>query len=399
VVEGVQSAYQAAVNNEDDLRAAVERQKALVLQQKDIGVQYGILSREANTYRQLYNTVLQRMKETEVAADLSASNIFVVDKAAPPRRHSHPKRLADLLISAILGLVAGIGIAFFRESLDNTLKSPQEVERFLRLPNLAILPDLTGTGEREPVKLNAESRARLLSRANGNANTTLVAWCAESYRTLRNSVLLSQAGGPPRVVLITSALDSEGKTGIAVNTAMCFARTAIKVLLIDADLRRSRCHEMLEVNNDLGLSEVLTGQAQVENTIITTSFSGLSFLPAGTLPPDPAELVGSKKMQEILEQLREAYDFIVIDSAPTMLVSDAIPLSAMVDGTLMVVNSQETPRQAVIEACSRLKYVGAKILGVVLNRVDINGFDFLYGNYYFGRYENSYYKNGHEARA
>lgn len=155
------------------------------------------------------------------------------------------------------------------------------------------------------------------------------------------------------------------------------------------------------MDNGVGLSEVLAGQAQLEQALMTTSVKGLSLLPAGALPPDPAELVGSLKMRQMLAQFSEAYDFIVVDSAPAMLVSDAIPLSAMADGTLMVINSRETPRQAAIQACARLKYVGAKILGVVLNRVDVHGSDFFYSNYYFKRYENSYYKNGngHDAQA
>lgn len=390
VVDGIQSAYQAAVINENELRARVEQERALVLRQKDIGVQYGILAREVNTNQQLYNAVLQRMKETQVAAEVSASNIFMIDKAEVPQSYSRPKRSQEVLIAAMFGLVVGIGVAFFRESLDNTLKSPQEVERVLRLPNLATLPDLSRAGNVDRKTSNDTLHEQLPSLANVNSDNSLAAWYAESYRTLRNSIMLSRAGAPPRVLLVTSALNAEGKTVVSVNTAACFARTGMKVLLIDADLRRPHCHQMLEVDNRLGLSEVLAGHVQLEQTLMATSVKGLSLLPAGAHPPDPAELVGSSKMRQILAHLSEAYDFVVVDAAPAMLVSDAISLSAMVDGTLMVVDSRATPRQAAVQACARLKYVGARIIGVVLNRVDVHDSDSFYSNY-FGHYENSYY--------
>ncbi len=397
VVDGIQSAFQATVTNENKLNAAIEQQKALVLQQNDIGVQYGILAREVDTNRELYSSVLQRMKQTEVAADLRASNIFMVDKAQPPGRPSRPKRLEDLLISAMLGLAVGIGVAFLKESLDDTLKSTQDVERYLHLPKLASLPDLAGTRTLELAQLNSKLPQRLLAKLKGDSSKFLVAWCAESYRTLRNSLMFSRAGGPPRVVLITSALNSEGKTVIAVNTAACFARTGIKVLLIDADLRRPRCHKMLEIDNEVGLSEVLAGHVQPEKAIVMTQVSGLSVLLAGAIPPDPAELLASIKMLETLAQLRSTYDFIIIDSAPAMLVSEVIPLSTMVDGALMVVSSTKTSRDVVMEACSRLHSVGAKIFGVVLNRVNVCNPEFLYANRYFWHYEHTYHNASDEV--
>jgi succinoglycan biosynthesis transport protein ExoP len=396
VVDGIHSQYLTAVNTENALRDAVDQQKALVLHEKDIGVQYGILEGEVATNQQLYNAVQQRMKETQVDSQVSFSNVFVIDKAEAPHGPSHPKRLKDILLSAVLGLIVGVALAFLRKSIENTLKTPQEVEQLLRLPNLATLPDFAFANMLDRTSLNATSDERLPARLNGSSATTMAAWCAESYRSLRNSLMLSRAGGPPRVLLVTSALNSEGKTMIAANTAACFAKTGMRVLLIDADLRRPRCHELLELDNGVGLSDVLAGHVQLERAVISTTVAGLSILTAGSLPADPAELVGSVKMHQMIMQLRKAYDFIVVDSAPTMLVSDTIPLSAMVDGTVIVVNSKMTPRQAVTDTCSRLNYVGARILGVVLNRV--NGSDFLYGNYYYKRYENSYYGNDIDSR-
>lgn len=388
VVDGVQSAFRAAVTNENELRTAVEQQKALVLQQDDIAVQYGILSREVDTNRQLYNTVLQRMKETEVSADLRASNIFMVDKAEPPLHPSHPKRFEDLAISAILGLVVAIGTAFFRESLDDTLKSNREVEHFLQLPHLANLPNLPSSGKFGRALLD-RLPSLFRTRLERKRNRLLLAWYAESYRVLRNYLTLSGTVKPLRVVLITSALNSEGKTVVAVNAAACFARAGMRVLLIDADLRRPRCHEMLKVRHECGLSQVLGGHANLAKAVVTTQIPGLSVMPAGEIPPDPAELLSYGKVLEVLTQLRDMFDFIVVDSAPTMLVSDIIPLSTLVDATLLVINSRTTRRRVAIEACSRLRSVGATLAGVVLNRVDAGSADCPYANYYCAHYGTS----------
>jgi polysaccharide biosynthesis transport protein len=292
-----------------------------------------------------------------------------------------------LLISAMLGLVVGIAVAFLRESIDDTFKSTQEVERFLQLPHLTNLPNLPDKGKLRLAigdRLTHGFRARRETR-----NKLLAAWCAESYRALRNYLRLSGTAKPPGVVLVTSALNSEGKTVVAVNTATSFAQAGVRVLLIDSDLRRPRCHEMLKTRNECGLSQVLAGDITLEKAIVVTPIPGLSILPAGAIPRDSAKLLGSIRMLEVLTQLRDMFDFIVIDSAPTMLVSDVIPLSTIVDATVLVVDSRKTRRRVVMEACSRLRAVGATLAGVILNRVSAGSPDFLYASYYFWHYGNS----------
>ena len=204
----------------------------------------------------------------------------------------------------------------------------------------------------------------------------------ESYRALRAALMLSRAGEPPRVTLFTSALPSEGKTTTAANTAFLLSQMGEQVLLIDADLRRPRCHEVLNMPNTVGLTEVLTGQLAVEKAISVTAFPGLSLLCSGSVPPTPNELVGSKKMRDTLDKLRKAYDYIVVDATPTMTLSDALPLSAIVDACILVVNAK-TPRQVVSQTCSRLTHVGAKVLGIVLNQVDVRGPDYYYTEHYY----------------
>jgi polysaccharide biosynthesis transport protein len=391
VVAGIESAYQAAAAKEKKLLAAMEAQKAAALRLKDAAVNYAILAREVDTNRQLHDSVLQRMKETGVAAELRTSNVSVIDQAEPPRTPSKPQKKKSLLVSALLGLMGGVGLALFFEHLDNSLKSPEEVERYLRLPNLGVVPDFFSLDWRRqaPQRFLYTSPQIPTSLASGKELALVpsrpsFSMIAEAYRTLRTAILLSRAGEPPKTVLFTSGIHGEGKTITVVNTAIIFAQMGIRVLVIDADLRRPGCHQVLGLENGLGLTEVLTGQGALTEAIRPTGIHSLFLLSAGSIPPNPAELVGSKKMQETVTALREQYDHILIDSPPVMQLSDAVLLSTMVDGVVLVVSNQETPKYVVREACSRLNYARAKILGVMLNRVNLRSGDYAY-------YYHSYY--------
>jgi polysaccharide biosynthesis transport protein len=397
VVAGIESSYLSAGARERALRAKMEKQKAATLALKDASVEYAILAREADTNRQLYDSVLQRMKEMGVAAELRASNVSVIDKAEPPHTPSKPKKLKSLLLSALVALVGGVGLAFLLEYLDNTLKTPEEVERYLRLPNLAVVPDffsLDGQGH-SPQKLSSRWRSLVPQRlpslpsqlpgslASGKEPALVLSHppfsvVTETYRMLRTAILLSQAGGSPKTILFTSGIFGEGKTVTVVNTAIVFAQMGGRVLVIDADLRRPNCHRALGVGNGFGLTEILTGQREAIEVIRPTATNHLFLLSAGSLPPNPAELVGSKKMQETMTSLGEQYDYILIDSPPVMQVSDAVVLSTIVDGVVLVVSGQQTLRYVAREALSRLSYARAKVLGVTLNRVDPRSGDYAY---------------------
>jgi capsular exopolysaccharide synthesis family protein len=409
VVGGIESAYLAAEAKEKELRAKMEEQKAATLGLKDASVEYAILVREVNTNRQLYDSILQRMKEMGVAAELRTSNISVIDKAEPPVNPSSPQKKLSLLLSALVGLLGGVGLAFFCEYLDNTLKTPEEVERYLRLPNLGIVPDFSsvnqrGYGKRPKALRRASAQAgseekKEEASANGRSRSPSkelvlahhpLSVITEAYRTLRTSILLSRAGEPPRITLFTSGTHGEGKTSTVINTAVIFAQMGVRVLVIDADLRRPRCHKILGIEHGVGLSEVLTGQRETLEVIKPTALHSLFFLGSGAVPPNPAELVGSRKMHETLTLLQEHYDYILIDSPPVMPVSDAVLLSTMVDGVVLVVKGQETPKQLVKETCARLGLARAKILGVVLNGVNMRNGDYAY--YY--RHYSSYYHQG-----
>ncbi|MGE0824671.1 MAG: GumC family protein [Candidatus Binatia bacterium] len=405
VVAGIETAYLAADGKEQSLREKMEEQKAATLGLKDASVNYAILAREVDTNRQLYDSVLQRMKEMGVAAELRASNVSVVDKAVPPEFPSYPRRGLALTLSVLVGLGGGLGVAFFLEYMDNTVKTPEEVQQYLGLPSLGVVPEFASLVHAPGVDGKPDSEERDTKSQVGSTQSVSRALAlssrmelvlshhplsviAEAYRTLRTALFLSRAGEAPRTLLFTSATEGEGKTLTTVNTAVIFAQMGLRVLVIDADLRRPRCHKVLGVRNWAGLTEALTGHRDVREVIKATTTENLFLLPSGAIPPNPAELVGSRKMQELVATLLQRFDCLIVDTPPIMPVSDALLMSRLVDGVVLVVNGQKTPRHIVKEARSRLVYARAKILGVVLNRVDMVQGDYAY---YYGHYS-SYYR-------
>jgi polysaccharide biosynthesis transport protein len=413
-IRGIESNYQQSLEKEKELGAEMQRQRNMTMTLNDAAVQYAILQRDVDTYRQLYNAVLKRMKDVGVEAEAQTSNVSIVDTATAPRIPSYPKKLRDLMVSGILGLLGALGLAFLLDYLDNTLKDPEEAERYLRLPNIGIIPEfsrLNSSSSYGPkiyapaTALTAELPAdgdtpKALTNGSSNGNGThgvngsvsrkatpiqelvtehgTYSALGEAYRNLRTALLLSRAGAPPKVTLVTSALAGEGKTVTAVNTAAMLAQLGASVLLIDADMRRPRCHRVLGLDNNLGLTEVLTGVRDLHDLIRPTTVANLFILSSGSVPPNATELVGSPKMHQVVTQLQQIYDYIVIDSPPVMPVSDALLLATIADGVLLVTNASRTPKQQVRAARARLEYARAKIFGTVLNRIKIHHSEYQY---------------------
>jgi polysaccharide biosynthesis transport protein len=390
VLDATQAAYATARAKEAKLQDEMVKQRAQALNLNDAAVEYAILQREVDTNRELYNSVLQRMKDIGLAAEAHSSNVLIVDQAEVPRVPSAPHKLPDVLRNAMLALAGGVGLAFLLEYLNNTLKTPDDVERYLKVPNLAVIPAFARTGERPyaPLKFREPDLPMKLGYGKeligAHGPNSLI---GESFRTLRTALMLSRAGSPPKTILFTSATNSEGKTVTAANTAVMFAHTGVKVILIDADLRRPRCHKIFAVDNHQGLTEALTGTREIVQLIRPTGIEGLSLLSSGSFPPNPTELLGSDKMRQTLEELMRTYDMVVIDSPPLMPVSDGLLLSTMVDGVVLVVNSENTARQQSRAALARLDFARAKIFGVVLNKVNIQSPDYrFYQHYYYSHY-------------
>jgi capsular exopolysaccharide synthesis family protein len=387
-VTGVKAAYMAAKQKEDALRRKMEQQKATALGLQDAAADYAILSREVDTNRQLYDSVLARFKELEVTAALRTSHGSVIEPAVPPGQPTLPRKALSLLLSAVLGLTGGVGLAFVVEHLNQTLRTSQEVERYLRLPHLGTIPDFVRSNRRSsPSSHPASFEAQRCDGAVAQAAFVLAhdpfSITTEAYRILRATLLVAQAETSPRTLLFTSGMHGEGKTVTAVNTAAVLAQMGVRVLVIDADLRCSACHTLLGVDNKAGLTEVLAGRWDPADVIRPTVSESLFLLSSGSVPSNPAELVGSKPMRAVLAALQEQYDYILIDSPPVMLASDAMLLSTMVDGVVLVANAQRTPRQVVRDARTRLTCARARILGVVLNQLHMHN---RYYAYYYRKY-------------
>jgi len=387
---------EAAWKRETAVDAELNKQKAFALGLNNAAVRYGMLEREADTNRELYNAVLKRMKDLTLISDLHASNVSVVDQAQVPLGPSSPHTVLDVMVAALAGLVGGLAITFLLEHLDNTVRDADEAQKLFARPVLAIIPEEStahnvtyGNGRVARLKyLSRPKQSNLVDSSNGNemiARYNSGSVLGEAYRHLRTSLQLSRAGSHPRSTLITSALPEEGKTTIAINTAMVLAHTGVSVLLIDADLRKPRCHEVLKLKNGSGLTELLTGVG--EFSPIGTEIENLYLLSAGQCPPNPSELLGSDKMKEILQAATEEYDYVIVDSPPAAVVSDAILLSTLVDGVVMVVGSGRTPTPVVNNALSKLGFAKAIIFGIVLNRVTMSTADpWLFGTYHYGAY-------------
>jgi polysaccharide biosynthesis transport protein len=381
-ISGIESEFAEAQEKESELQAEMQRQRAETLNLNDAVAQYAILQRDVDTNRELYNAIMTRMKDVAVSGDIQSTNVSVINSAEVPSSPSSPNKGRALILALVAGLGGGIALAFATEFLDNTLKNPEEAENYLRLPNLGVVPEFSS--------VNGKTAYAPRELMNGRDSTVLppgrelvtthgsYSRVGEAYRNLRTALLLSRAGGPPKVTLITSAMSREGKTVTAVNTAVMLAQLGAPVLLIDADLRRARCHRVLAVDNHLGLTEVLAGSRELHEMIRVTEIENLHFLGSGSVPPNPTELLGSAKMIETLLELREHYEYVVVDSAPVLPVSDSLVLAKLTDGVMLVANGSATPRQQVKTACARLEYAHAKILGVVLNKVKIHSADYHY---------------------
>jgi capsular exopolysaccharide synthesis family protein len=384
ILDSTKVEYLEAANDEQNVEQELATQKAYALELDDDAVKYNILAREAETNHQLYQAVLKRMKDVEVTQDLHTSRVSIVDLATPPLAASSPKTVRDLTAALLVGLLGGIAAALFLEQQDQSLKNAADVETYLQVPTLSVIPNFhrsanggyRGLGLRQPElpALPTEYSYEItVSQSTGSAT-------GEAYRILRTALLLSRAGAPPKTVLVTSALPGEGKTSTASNLAIALARTRRKVLLIDGDLRRPSCHKMLAVANHLGLTEVLTGMCSLDGLIHKTAVEDLYLLSSGKIPPNPSELLGSAKMFELLAELRERFDFVVIDSPPIIPVTDAMLLATKVDGVILIA-AKQSHRQQVKLAVSRLGQVNAHVFGVVLNKTDWT--DGLYYQYYF----------------
>ena len=373
------------------LQADLDKQKAEANDQAEKLVQYHILEHDAEANKQLYDGMLQKLKEASITAGLRSSNIRIVDPALVPTTPSRPQRSRNIILAFVIGLVGGVGLAIFREYLDNTVKTPDDIELLAGLPSLAVVPSfppLNGNRgklqgglavETEP-QMPPRPRVELLSYMQPKSQIS------EAFRGLRTSLLLSQAEHPPQVILVTSALPQEGKTTAAVNLAVTLAQLGDRTLLLDSDMRKPGVRRALNlaVGRETGLSSYLAGVCTLDEILIPhPTINNLTAITTGPVPPSPADLLSSHRMREAISELRRRFKFVVIDSPPIMAATDGVIVSSLSDGVILVVRSGSTAKEAFTRSRDLLVAVKSRLLGVILNGVDASAPDYYYAYRYY----------------
>jgi succinoglycan biosynthesis transport protein ExoP len=390
-IEALQSQFNADLNAETSLREQIESEKAKAQDVAKKLIHYDVLSKEASSLRDLYQAVLKQAKEVEMSGSVTTSNVFVADYSSLPTSPSAPKTNIIVILATLVGLSAGIITAYILESLADTITTSEDIHQTLDLPILGVVPDFSlSTKSRAhalPLDPKADTQRQglppgsspaqdsALPQLTAGQGTELIAIAApqtaiaEALRTIRANVLLSSADYPPRVIMLASSAQGEGKTTILSNLAVTLAQANHRTLMIDGDLRIAGLTSLFcgDDPHRVGLSEILTSNTPLERAIHPTGVPNLDLLPVGARPPNPAELVGSEKMKNLLEGLKQRYDFILVDSPPIMAVADGLLLSRMVDSVLLVVRSGITPKPIAREARNKLARVKARIIGIVLN--------------------------------
>jgi capsular exopolysaccharide synthesis family protein len=368
--DAIRNQYTVAANQERSLQAQVNGLKVDVLDLRDRSIQYNILKREVDTSRTLYDGLLQRYKEVGIAGEVATNNVSIVDQATAPSKPSSPNLLINILIASFLGLGLGLLSAFVLEALDESLATPDDVESKLGVPVLGAIPQLE-KGEL-PATALADPRSAF----------------SEAYYSLRTALQFSTPDGAPRSLLMTSSRPAEGKSTTAFALAQGFARIGKRVLLVDGDLRNPSMHRLVGVDNDLGLSNLLSGSATLASAAHTTGIDNLMFIPCGPLPPNPAELLGSERIRSFLDSALAEYDHVIIDGPPVLGFADAPVLASNVGATLFVLESRGTRRGQARGALRRLQMGHAHLVGIALTKFNAKttsygGYDYAY-DYQYG---------------
>jgi capsular exopolysaccharide synthesis family protein len=421
--EKIKSDYERAMRDNESLKTALAQAKSQALQQDQASIQYNILKQDADISRSLYNQFLQKTNQADLEVAQQQNNVSVIRPARLPGSPDGPNTSTSILLGFILSLAGSVGLAFFIDRFDNTIKDTKDISRYAQLPTLGIIPAINEQTKRmlsEKGNKRTKSTQLLISLnssasqqasdqngtsihflpaandSNGNVseaqstsegNVILLnnyLSVSEAYRALRTSILLSAAGRPPKTVLITSGQPGEGKTTTVINTAISLAQLGSSVLIIDADLRLPSAHKGFSVKRTRGLSTFLSQDIPLDGMIQKLQIPNLYLLPCGPIPPNPAELISSEKMREMLEMLETRFDYILIDSPPLMYVTDPLILSTLVEGVILVVQGGKCTRDILRQSRQMLGSVSAKILGVVLNNVSTQHQKY---------YESAYYAN------
>lgn len=359
------AAFESSLRQEEEMRHRIETLKADVLDLQKRSIQYNILKREVDTNQKLYEGLLQRYKEVDVAGGVGANNVFIVDKATLPGGPSSPRLSRALMVSLIFGLGVALGLALLLEHLDDTVRSPEDAERISGLVTLGIIP-----------KVAAGSTDAEL--ANPRSHTS------EAYRSLCTALQLATESGLPKTLLVSSAGPGEGKSTTALTVARHFANVGLKVLLVDADMRKPTLHQRLGLENATGLSNYLTGACEPPEVLQQTDTANLAFMASGPIPPNAADLLGTSRLLSLLSVGLEVFDLIVVDSPPVMGLADAPLLASAVTATIFIVGAGQVRTKLIRAAVRRLQVSRAALIGTVITRFDVRhsygyGYGYAYG--------------------
>ncbi|MDH3975289.1 MAG: polysaccharide biosynthesis tyrosine autokinase [Deltaproteobacteria bacterium] len=360
--------YEIAKLEEVTLRKSLDEQKREALALNKKAIKYNVLKRESEGNRKLFDVLLNRLKETSLTEGMEFNNIRIVDYAQRPGKPVYPNKRKMILMGVLIGLFGGISLTLFLEFLDDRIKSESDVERYLGIPFLGTIPAIFGK-EQENLYLITDKMPKSM--------------ISEAFRGLRTSVLFSSSDKEIKTIMVTSGGPGEGKTTAAINLAVTMSHEGKRSLLIDCDLRRPTLQKVFNLKGSGGLSNILVDHDLSINAVINeTGIENLGIITCGPIPPNPSELLGSRRMQEIISILEKDYDRIIFDSPPSISLADAAVLGRAVDGVVLVVDTKSTARGKAQKSIKALSEVGANMIGVALNRVNTRE-DGYYGYYYY----------------
>jgi polysaccharide biosynthesis transport protein len=392
VSETMRAEYLAAQKSEQMLQATLDKQKDDAYNMNEDAIQYGIMRRDVDSSRDLYEGLLKKLKEAGILAGLKSSNINIVDIASEPVVPVEPKIPLNIALGCMGGLLFGVALAFVVETVDSSIRTPEDVETYCSLPSLGIIPSVPG---RESTARRALARTRprhfILPITMAQSSSGI----AEAFRALRTSLMLSSPSVPPQVILVTSAMMQEGKSFLSINLAVVLAQTGQKVLLVDSDMRRPTVNRYLGVPMNQGLSACLAGtEDSTSATVAVDEIPGLYVLPAGHMPPYPSEMLGSETLPQLVQRWREQFRYIVIDTPPVLAVTDPVVSARVADVVVLVVRSEQTRRQSLLRTRDLLKKAHANIAGVVVNDISLNSVEYRQYYGYYGKNHQGYYHDG-----
>ncbi|MGA1865320.1 MAG: GumC family protein [bacterium] len=376
IIDSIKTEYEIALAQETVLKEALEEQKKEAIELNEKAIRYGVLKREAESNEQVFNMVLNRLKETDLTRGLKASNIRVIDPAEVPRRPIKPRKALNIFLAVIVGLMSGTALALFFEYLDDTVKTPEDLKRYFDIPFLGPIPH----HDFEQCKI--QKYPELITHFDPKSRVS------EAYKGLRTSILFSAPGEGGKSILVTSAGPKEGKSLTVANLAITLGQIGNRVCILDCDMRKPRLHKIFRIPDEPGLSSILAGHATPEQVMQNGFIPGIKVVPCGQKPPNPSELLGSTRMQVLIKTLKKDFDYIIIDSPPLAAVTDSVLLARISDGICMVIKGGDTSREVISRGMDLLINAHANILGAVINNIDVSKkmYYYYYQYYYYNYY-------------